>query len=691
MESKRQDAEQQIIESAPQIILETTEEFLRTFTLSDFSNKKMIDDYKNIANSVKPIGSPSTFGTIHDMSDGNVLKVMKMCPKGTDMSGEPPIVQELCSAAQENSIILRIPNTQTGKLTVLLPQYLSEVIAGTLLRKMSVYTPSFMKILDFQYDPVDEYIMYMVQEKLEPIDKKVNNIDNFLIMVFQICHALSVAQKTSRFTHYDLHGGNVMIRTHPEKKKYSYALGNGLYFHLEQDWEAVIIDYGYIRMETKDSVIWPSRIFRAPGEARDLVDRHDYNPYYDIFFFLHAFRHLDSEQKYVDIMKMLVKTDNNQFAYNVVNDWLTSGGDRPIPEHFSIPWTDPATNLTFMGACTATEMTSRLADYLSGTANTEYSPFLKEGYKVYPNPIDIMDHNTLQYNIFSKPQEPDLKIDNGIKVGTYLLDVLEDAIFTGNSTVRKTYESWNTPSNNFKQVHPDLTKQLVHVTQIDTNTVLENGFRFSLDCCRMDIRNFMQDNHIDGGVAINGGLFTRKEFLPVGRFQTGDFSSNIPIPQDYRPYFGIVAVDHDNRLVIGSMGNAAVYPTVLTTAPKLVENGVISNIDLRLPMFRGNEQSPGELRDVTEIKARSAIGILPDNRVVMVYVEGGTDDAAGMDLQQLSQLMFGLGCVNAVGLGGGSNSSMVFKKVGQNIISLVGESRTHAHLVSNIISCTKRI
>lgn len=90
MESKRQDAEQQIIESAPQIILETTEEFLRTFTLSDFSNKKMIDDYKNIAKSVNPIGSPSTFGTIHDMSDGNVLKVIKMCPRGTDMSGEPP-------------------------------------------------------------------------------------------------------------------------------------------------------------------------------------------------------------------------------------------------------------------------------------------------------------------------------------------------------------------------------------------------------------------------------------------------------------------------------------------------------------------------------------------------------------------------------------------------------------------------
>jgi len=276
-------------------------------------------------------------------------------------------------------------------------------------------------------------------------------------------------------------------------------------------------------------------------------------------------------------------------------------------------------------------------------------------------------------------------------VGTYSLDDF-DVWFPEGHQVRTAYNQLNiVPNNDFKKVHKDLTKQLIHLTQINTDTVLENGFRFSVDCCRMDIRNFMQDNHIDGGVAINGGLFTKNEFLPVGRFQTGDFSSKIPIPPDYLPYYGIVAIDHDNRLVVGNMDSADVYPTVLTTAPKLVENRVISNIDLQLPIFRGNVQSPGELRDATEIKPRSAIGILPDNRVVMVYVEGLTRDAAGMDLQQLSQLMFGLGCVNAVGLGGGSNSSMVFKKVGQNIISLVGESRTHAHLISNIISCTKRI
>tara|TARA_Y100000389_G_scaffold204219_1_gene255651 strand:- start:3791 stop:5851 length:2061 start_codon:yes stop_codon:yes gene_type:complete len=686
METKNQDAEQQIIESAPQILLETTEEFLRTFTLSNFSDNTKIAEYKNIMNTAKQIGSHSTFGTIYDMSDGNVLKVMKMCPKGTDMTGEPPIVQELCVAAREDSIILRIPNTQTGKLTVLLPQYLSEVIAGTLLRKMSVYTPSFMKILDFQYDPTDEYTMYMVQEKLEPFDTKVKNIDDFLIMVFQICHALSVAQKTSRFTHYDLHGGNVMIRSRPDKKKYSYELGNGLYFHLEQDWEAVIIDYGYNRMETKDSVIWPSRIFRAPGEARDLVDRHDYNPYYDIFFFLHAFRHLDSEQKYVDIMKMLVKTDNTKFAYNVFNKWLAPGGSRPLPERFSIPWTDPETNVTFTGACNATEMSSKLANYLSNSIN--YNPHLKEGYKVYPNPIDIMDHSTLQYNIFSKHRQPDLKIGNGIHVGTYSLDDL-DIVFPVGYQIRTAYNQLNIVPSGFKQVHKDLSKQLVHITQIDTDTVLKNGFRFSLDCCRMDIRNFMQDNHIDGGVAINGGLFIKDMFLPVGGFQTGDFSSQIPIPPDYLRYYGIVAIDHDNRLVVDNMGSTTDYPTVLTTAPTLVENGVISNIDLQDPLFTG-ANNPGELRDGREIIARSAIGILANNQVVMVHVEGLTHDAAGMDLQQLSQLMVGLGCVDAVGLGGGSNSGMVFKKVGQNIINLV-ESRTHAHLVSNIISCTKRI
>ena len=659
------DAEQQIIESAPQIIVETTEEFLQTFTLSNFSDKTKIVGYKNIANSVEPIGSRSNFGTIYDMGGGNVLKVMKMCRAKADMAGDPPIIQELCNTAKENSIILRIPNTQTNKLTVLLPQYLSEAIAGTLLRKMSAYTPSFMKIKDFQYDPIDPYTMYMVQEKLEPLTTKViKGIDDFLVMIFQLCHALSVAQRTSRFTHYDLHKGNVMLRRYTKKQKYSYALGNGLYLHLEKDWEAVIIDYGFIRMETRDSVIWPSQIFN--GVVRDIVD-HSYNPYYDIFLLLRDFGSIFNKySEYTDLMKMFLKTNDDALTDNVVNKWLTRGGNkRPIPERFSIPWTDPATKKKFTGACNATEMTSRLAKYLSNRNNIEYSAILKEGHKVYPTPMDIMNHNTLQYNLFSRPGEPDLEIDNGITIRTLDLEIVpvpRDPLFSSRG-VR--------------------TKQLVHVIEINTNTVLKNGFRFGIDCCRMNVHDFMQDVHIDGGVAINGGLFAGKEFLPVGRFETGDFFSDVPIPDEHIPYYGIVAIDHDNRLVISGMDDATDYPTVLSTAPKLVENGVISNIDLV-------KQLP-DLRDATEIKDRSAIGILPDNRVMMVCVEGGTDYTAGMDLQQLSHLMFELGCDNAVGLSGGSNSSMGFKVVGQNIINLVGKSRTRTHLVGNIISCTKKV
>jgi hypothetical protein len=62
--------------------------------------------------------------------------------------------------------------------------------------------------------------------------------------------------------------------------------------------------------------------------------------------------------------------------------------------------------------------------------------------------------------------------------------------------------------------------------------------------------------------------------------------------------------------------------------------------------------------------ARTAVGITPDEKMILVCVAGPKQDefSAGMTLEQLANFMKKLGCVSAINFDGGTSTTMVVKK-----------------------------
>ena len=101
--------------------------------------------------------------------------------------------------------------------------------------------------------------------------------------------------------------------------------------------------------------------------------------------------------------------------------------------------------------------------------------------------------------------------------------------------------------------------------------------------------------------------------------------------------------------------------------PKLIDNGQVpSSFNTSDTIMRHNP--------------RAAIGYFAPGHYCLVYVDGRqADDSRGLTMQELSQVMIDLGCVDAYNLDGGQSSMMVFQgevvgqpyKGGRNISDIV--------------------
>ncbi len=63
---------------------------------------------------------------------------------------------------------------------------------------------------------------------------------------------------------------------------------------------------------------------------------------------------------------------------------------------------------------------------------------------------------------------------------------------------------------------------------------------------------------------------------------------------------------------------------------------------------------------------RTAIGLTQDGLLIMVVVDGRRDDATGINLKDLSQLLVDLGATAAMNLDGGGSSTFVVNGNAQN-------------------------
>lgn len=134
-------------------------------------------------------------------------------------------------------------------------------------------------------------------------------------------------------------------------------------------------------------------------------------------------------------------------------------------------------------------------------------------------------------------------------------------------------------------------------------------------------------------------------------------------------------------------GSVEVYDETTTTATELLEAGVWNTLSFGPALV-----VDGEIVDDlsgTEVdtnfanhsiqgdQPRTAIGVIDDNHLVFVVVDGRqTGYSAGMDLDELAQLMIDLGATTAYNLDGGGSSTMYFAGEVINSPSNGGERAT---------------
>jgi hypothetical protein len=201
-------------------------------------------------------------------------KLFQVCGEGTYTS---QFEYSLCQERNLGNFINKISNTRTNKTSYLLLNFISENIIGFYLNKiLNYYTPAFPVVYDFSYG---EYKVFTEMEELTNTNI-IDNENKLLIHIFQICQGLSVAQQVCKFTHHDFHTGNVMLRK-VNNKINIYELPNGKYLYTKVDFETVIIDFGFSRMETDKYVVIPKI------ELADFLDDFEYNPYIDLINFLY--------------------------------------------------------------------------------------------------------------------------------------------------------------------------------------------------------------------------------------------------------------------------------------------------------------------------------------------------------------------------------------------------------------------
>ena len=791
-------------------MVQDVDEFLQDFSLVQFENPDVISIFDILIAPRYPplaevIGEASGVGTVYRLGNGagvpaplqgKILKKSSMCPGGNVPAH--PLLAQLCNMARTGDLIFRIPNTETGKMIVLAPNYILEGICGVLLSRQDPYTPAFMQVTSFQYDNGPSKSVYMVQEPLISLNDIIGAVRggaavryperDFAFVAFQIAQGLATAQLASRFTHYDLHQGNIMARR--SRGTSIYEIGNGQYLYTRRPADAVIIDYGHVRMETQDSVLQPNMWFRLGGVYnREIMDWYEFNPYYDLFSFIftqekksrlrnaHGFPQWkpvagtrgDRHQK--SLFQMLWRAflntqsgaNESTFITNLLDHIRGGRGNhwRPIPERLAMKWTDPVTNLTFSRASTPEEfmvkmvgtIKSFLPPFAGSPSDLAYlNQYLDDNDYHVSTQITKLDTVGSPTRVYKLPRSVMLQEFYNYKIDNDLVEVLPGI---GGNIATIAHERWTStdpapegsvralvtrcapgvgwaPWNLTGRIN-DPANQVITVATIDVARGLREGYEFRLDCCRLDLRAYFQDvDVISSGIGINAAFFKIKRpgasYLPIGDFRTAGFSSDLPIPQEYLEWYGVVAIQDNGKLAIVQPATAGAYRQILTSGPVLVgfdhASGTVRNmvgqglpyggagtwprrIDLgnrrfqcNIPphvvgMNNCNTISPGEFSHASNPNPRSALGLKADGTTLLVTVQGRGANAAGMDLEQLAQLMVSLGCHWAINLDGGRGSRMVWRNPGETLVRLAsgaqdGMGAAEAYPVGSVLAFVKK-
>lgn len=153
--------------------------------------------------------------------------------------------------------------------------------------------------------------------------------------------------------------------------------------------------------------------------------------------------------------------------------------------------------------------------------------------------------------------------------------------------------------------------------------------------------------------AVNAGFFNIKDGGSVTYLRTGGVISDADTAKKWSRnsnMTGSILIDKSGHITIdiSHMNNwydsRPEYPDVLLTGPLLLTTG--------------KKQELPHTSLVSARHPRTALGKQGNNKIVLITLDGRTDEAKGMTLAELTDLMISLKCKDAINLDGGGSTTM---------------------------------
>ena len=244
-----------------------------------------------------------------------------------------------------------------------------------------------------------------------------------------------------------------------------------------------------------------------------------------------------------------------------------------------------------------------------------------------------------------------------------------------------------------EKIAPGLVWKSAHTVLYDTlsqnlNVLLVNTRKRQVALSYNPSRNMKLSSQVEksGALgAVNGGFFNIKEGGSVTYIRTAGKILDTDTARRWSRnsnMTGSFLVDATGKVLIDSARTNSWYDThpeyseVLVTGPLLLKG-------------EGKSALPATSL-VTVRHPRTAIGKTGKNKIILLTLDGRTNEARGLTLHELTDLMISLGCCDAVNLdGGGSTTMWIQGKPFNGVVNMPCDNKKFDHegerAVSDII------
>ena len=680
-----------------------------------------------------------------------VVKISTPC--ATDPATPPTdAVAAYCRQMKEGEeSIVKIPHGD--KELLMMPNFISEGVIGGYLGQLlgAAYTPHFVPIYGTWLSLIDEKAYTIMDRVIPNIGRRLQTTNDIYHLLFQVAQGLSVAQEVYRFTHYDLHGDNILyIESSEQYHVYHVPTVQGTPLTLyvrNPGFIAKITDYGSSRMETPRVVIQPQ------ADVVPVQSLGSFNPYYDfkalIGWLFKPSRENDLSRQAQALLTLDQKLELLNFLFDLRGtDALSS--EVTLNAFVAKTWVNwRGHRLTDLIKYVQTQTIFNIWRWLAeklislNLASVVVPQDFNASLSLITKPLSIYTLNIRpRIGIVPTDYRQIASIARGISVESFIINTLNDPP-----------KPWNLTISPSQIANCPKTQQYIHILDI-VPSMLGDNYRIIVDCCKLDTMDYIQ-NRI--GVAINGSFFDikgKRTMRPIGKFRMprGDhyYESNLPIPALYKEYYGAIAINGGLlRLKETTDPSLQSDDAFAVTGPWLVKNGTriadsallqsvkyINTDGIKLfqsaapskkipgaPKYKNNLKvidysgdgggkvceprervekdwlpnagmiEPGELAHASNPNPRTMLLTRKvGNEVVYTFVviEGRDDRGMGVDLRQLAAVAQSLGAIDAINLDGGRSSAIAWRTENNpNNVFTINPNHRDSYPVGNIFAVVK--